>query len=128
MSALRRLRISLERPTWGAKLYVGSGTVSCRSALAYSSVERTCSDSRMNNLVPKDPTFRERVQSSFEKQGLVSTLGASIILVEPGMVEIALLPSPSVSQQHGFVRARAVLAIADTAAGYAARPSHPAAP
>jgi uncharacterized protein (TIGR00369 family) len=36
------------------------------------------------------------------------------------MVEIALPASPSVSQQHGFVHAGALAAIADTAAGYAA--------
>ena len=40
--------------------------------------------------------------------------------VAPGAVEIVLAPSPSVSQQHGFVHAGAVAAIADSAAGYAA--------
>lgn len=56
----------------------------------------------MNILPPRDPSFRERVQSSFDRQGLMSTLGATIISVEPGAVEIALSPAPSVSQQHGF--------------------------
>src|SRR5215207_1489330 len=50
----------------------------------------------------------------------MSTLGASILQIAPGAVDIALLASPSVSQQHGFVHAGAVAAIADTAAGYAA--------
>ena len=40
--------------------------------------------------------------------------------VAPGIVEIALPASPSISQQHGFVHGGAVAAIADTAAGYAA--------
>lgn len=48
------------------------------------------------------------------------TLGASLIDIAPGAVEIALAPSPAVAQQHGFVHAGAVAAIADTAAGYAA--------
>jgi uncharacterized protein (TIGR00369 family) len=61
-----------------------------------------------------------RVQASFDKQGLMSTLGASILRIAPGEVDVALLASPSVSQQHGFVHAGAVAAIADTAAGYAA--------
>jgi uncharacterized protein (TIGR00369 family) len=61
-----------------------------------------------------------RVQASFDKQGLMSTLGASILRIAPGAVDVALLASPSVSQQHGFVHAGAVAAIADTAAGYAA--------
>jgi len=60
-----------------------------------------------------------RIQSSFAKQGLMATLGASLDKVEPGAVEISLKPSPGVSQQHGFVHAGAVAAIADSAAGYA---------
>jgi uncharacterized protein (TIGR00369 family) len=42
------------------------------------------------------------------------------------MVEIALSPHPAISQQHGFVHAGAVSAIADTAAGYAALTLMPA--
>src|SRR5215217_8893259 len=67
-----------------------------------------------------DPALRARIQASFDKQGLMSTLGASILCMAPGAVDIALVASPSVSQQHGFVHAGAVAAIADTAAGYAA--------
>jgi uncharacterized protein (TIGR00369 family) len=74
----------------------------------------------VSTLIPKDPAFRARIQASFDKQGLMSTLGASILHIAPGAVDIALLASPSVSQQHGFVHAGAVAAIADTAAGYAA--------
>jgi uncharacterized protein (TIGR00369 family) len=62
----------------------------------------------------------DRIASSFSKQGLMSTLGATLGLVSPGRVEIELRPSPAISQQHGFVHAGAVSAIADTAAGFAA--------
>jgi uncharacterized protein (TIGR00369 family) len=48
------------------------------------------------------------------------TLGASLVDIAPGVVEIALHPDPSISQQHGFIHAGALSAIADTAAGYAA--------
>ena len=61
----------------------------------------------------------ERIRSSFAKQGLMTTLGASLGSVAPGFVEIVLIPGPAVSQQHGFVHAGAVSAIADSAAGYA---------
>ena len=74
----------------------------------------------MSTPTPKDPAFQARVQASFDKQGLMSTLGASILTVAPGAVDIALRPAPAVSQQHGFVHAGAVAAIADSAAGYAA--------
>lgn len=67
-----------------------------------------------------DPNYADRIRSSFERQGLMGTLGAEILEVAPGAVDIALTPGPSISQQHGFVHAGAVAAIADTAAGYAA--------
>ena len=48
------------------------------------------------------------------------TLGATLGKVTSGQVEIVLVPKSEVSQQHGFVHAGAVCAIADSAAGYAA--------
>jgi len=61
-----------------------------------------------------------RIRDSFAKQGLMTTLGASLGHIAPGAVEILLVPSPAISQQHGFVHAGAVSAIADSAAGYSA--------
>lgn len=61
-----------------------------------------------------------RIRESFSRQGLMTTLGASIIHVARGEVDIALPTSPAVAQQHGFVHGGAVAAIADSAAGYAA--------
>jgi len=69
---------------------------------------------------PADPSFETRVRESFDKQGLMATLGASILNIAPGAVEITLPSRAAISQQHGFVHAGAVSAIADTAAGYAA--------
>lgn len=74
----------------------------------------------MSTFTPQVPDFQTRIRASFDKQGLMATLGASILRIAPGAVDIVLLPSPSVSQQHGFVHAGAVSAIADSAAGYAA--------
>jgi uncharacterized protein (TIGR00369 family) len=68
----------------------------------------------------------DRIQKSFAKQGLMATLGASLVNVAPGLIEIAIRPVPAISQQHGFVHAGAVSAIADTAAGYAALSLMPA--
>jgi uncharacterized protein (TIGR00369 family) len=62
----------------------------------------------------------ERIRMSFSKQGLMTTLGATLGTILPGAVEIIVFPSPAISQQHGFVHAGAVSAIADSAAGYAA--------
>ena len=72
------------------------------------------------NANPQDPDFRTRVQASFDKQGFMRTLGATIVDIRPGAVDVAMSPSAAILQQHGFVHAGAVSAIADTAAGYAA--------
>lgn len=69
---------------------------------------------------PHDPDYEQRVRSSFVRQGLMATLGATLERVSPGAVEIAIQPHDAISQQHGFVHAGAVTAIADSAAGYAA--------
>jgi uncharacterized protein (TIGR00369 family) len=68
----------------------------------------------------------ERIRLSFSKQGLMTTLGATLGAISPGSVEIILRPSPAISQQHGFVHAGAVSAIADSAGGYAALSLMPA--
>ena len=65
-------------------------------------------------------TVDRRIRTSFAKQGLMRTLGAELGKVTSGQVEIMLVPKPEISQQHGFVHAGAVSAIADSAAGYAA--------
>jgi len=67
-----------------------------------------------------DDFSQERVTSSFAKQGLMKTLGATLEKVSAGRVEIAIRPTAAISQQHGFTHAGAVSAIADSAAGYAA--------
>jgi uncharacterized protein (TIGR00369 family) len=68
----------------------------------------------------RDPAYEDRIRSSFAKQGLMRTIGATLGTIEPGHVEISIRPDPAISQQHGFVHAGAVTAIADSAAGYAA--------
>ena len=74
----------------------------------------------MNSFTPTDPAFEQRVRESFDRQGLMTTLGARLIRVEPGAVEIEMPIDARISQQHGFAHAGAVAAIADSACGYAA--------
>lgn len=58
---------------------------------------------------------RARVRASFERQGLMSHLGARMTLIAPGRVHIVLPGRPEVTQQHGYFHAGATSAIADTA-------------
>lgn len=61
-----------------------------------------------------------RVRASFARQGLMTHLGAELIEVGAGTCAISCRPRPELSQQHGYVHAGVVAAIADSAAGYAA--------
>jgi uncharacterized protein (TIGR00369 family) len=61
-----------------------------------------------------------RVAASFARQTVMATIGARLLRVAPGEVEIVLPVDARLSQQHGFVHAGIVATIADSAAGYAA--------
>ncbi len=61
-----------------------------------------------------------RVQASFDRQGMMTTLGVEVIAVEPGRVEMSLPHDDRFTQQHGFLHAGAVASVLDTACGYAA--------
>jgi uncharacterized protein (TIGR00369 family) len=69
---------------------------------------------------PRDPAFAERVRESFARQRFMSTLGARIVSVAPGAVDVELPFADSLVQQHGYLHAGAVTAAMDSACGYAA--------
>jgi uncharacterized protein (TIGR00369 family) len=62
----------------------------------------------------------DKIKQSFDKQGLMKTLGAQLIEVEKGKVKITCEFSEALSQQHGFFHAGVMTSIADSACGYAA--------
>ena len=62
---------------------------------------------------------RDRVAESFGRQQLLATLGARLLRVTDGEVDIELPFSNAIRQQHGFAHAAAIAAIADSACGYA---------
>ena len=64
--------------------------------------------------------LRERVAASFAAQGLMTTIGARLALVEEGEVHIELPFSLALSQQRGYLHAGATTSIVDSACGYAA--------
>lgn len=70
--------------------------------------------------------LREMISASFAAQGLMATLGAQLVLVDRGEVQIALLPRPELSQQHGYTHAGALTSVLDSACGYAALTVAPA--
>lgn len=66
-----------------------------------------------------NPALHTRIAESFNRQRLLSTLGATLTHVADGEVDIELPWSESIQQQHGFVHAGAIATIADSACGYA---------
>jgi len=46
-----------------------------------------------------------RVRASFDRQGMMSTLGVEVTSVEPGKVEMSLRHDDRFTQQHGFLHA-----------------------
>ena len=74
----------------------------------------------MKDFEAKDPDFAERVRKSFDAQGIMDHIGATLTLIEPGVCEIELPYSDAVSQQHGFFHGGVIGPIADSAGGYAA--------
>ena len=72
------------------------------------------------SISPLDPQFETRVRASFARQRAMETIGATLVRVEPGVVEITLPYRAELTQQHGFLHAGMVATILDSACGYAA--------
>jgi uncharacterized protein (TIGR00369 family) len=75
---------------------------------------------------PKDPAFATRVRASFARQKAMVLVGATLTVVEPGYVEVALPYRPELTQQKAYVHGGILGMIADSACGYAAYSLMPA--
>jgi len=80
----------------------------------------------MSAFTPADDAFAERVRASFGRQKFMSMIGARLVRVEPGHVQIELPYRDDLSQQHRFIHGGVTAAIADSAGGYAAFSLFPA--
>jgi len=67
-----------------------------------------------------NPNFADEVAASFAQQTIMKLIGASLTLIEPGVVEIILPFRQDLTQQNGYLHAGIVTTIADSACGYAA--------
>jgi uncharacterized protein (TIGR00369 family) len=68
---------------------------------------------------PPDSGYAERVRSSFDRQGAMRLIGARLTELGPGRCTIELPYREDLTQQHGYIHAGIVSAIADSAGGYA---------
>ena len=64
--------------------------------------------------------FRQRIEKSFARQGVVQAIRAELTRIEHRLVEIELPFHPKLTQQHGILHAGVIAAALDTACTYAA--------
>ncbi|WP_022729290.1 PaaI family thioesterase [Fodinicurvata sediminis] len=74
----------------------------------------------MTDFQPADPQWEARVRASFDRLGIMKTLGARLGKIAPGSVEILLEYNEGLSQQHGYFHAGVTSTIADSAGGLSA--------
>ncbi len=72
------------------------------------------------NFIPTDPNYQTKIRSAFERQGFMKLIGAELVEIAPGFVEIHLPYKNELSQQHGYFHAGVVGTIADNSGGFAA--------
>ncbi|MGY4498915.1 acyl-coenzyme A thioesterase PaaI-like protein [Bradyrhizobium sp. GM24.11] len=69
---------------------------------------------------PKNTGYRAAAIAMFERQPAMRTLGIVIVRLAPAEAELAMLHSPELTQQNGFVHAGIITAGLDNACGVAA--------
>ncbi|MCD4678696.1 MAG: PaaI family thioesterase [Desulfobacula sp.] len=67
-----------------------------------------------------DPIVKQKVMESFNQQGAMKTIGASIHSIRPGEVILKFPFQSNLTQQHGFIHAGIISTVLDSACGYAA--------
>ena len=70
-------------------------------------------------MVSAGSNYSRNVKASFRKQKIMKLFQARISRLERGLVEISAMNRPDLEQQDGYVHAGALVALADSAGGYA---------
>lgn len=74
----------------------------------------------MTSTIVAPVNSEERVRASFARQKAMSTIGATLTVVTPGMVEIDMPYCKSLTQQYGFIQGGIISTALDSACGFAA--------
>jgi uncharacterized protein (TIGR00369 family) len=69
---------------------------------------------------PLDPDYQPRIRASFGRQQVMSTIGAAMVHLAPGEVDLEMAMKPEWGQQYGFMHAGIVSTLLDSSCGYAA--------
>jgi uncharacterized protein (TIGR00369 family) len=74
----------------------------------------------MRSFQPLNPNYQEHIKIGFARQNVMKTIGAQLITIAPGQIEIELPFREDLTQQHGYLHAGIVTIIVDSACGFAA--------
>ena len=80
----------------------------------------------MTAWISQNPDYETAVRRNFARQRMMATLGASVVHLAPGEVDLSAPYAPEFGQQNGYWHAGAVASLADSANGYAALSLAPA--
>jgi uncharacterized protein (TIGR00369 family) len=72
------------------------------------------------NFEPPDDNYAVKIRESFARQSVMNLIGAELVKVAPGEVDIKLFYRNDLTQQQGFLHAGITATIGDSACGYAA--------
>ena len=72
-----------------------------------------------------DLVAREVVEANFSRQPAMALIGASLVVLDAGSVEVSFPFRADLTQQDGFIHAGIIATAADSACGYAALSSMP---
>jgi uncharacterized protein (TIGR00369 family) len=67
-----------------------------------------------------NPRYEEQGRAAFARQAIMTTMGARLVGIAPGRVEIELDFREDLTQHHGYLHAGVVTTIVDSACGFAA--------
>ena len=74
----------------------------------------------MEKFEPQSKNFKENIIESFKKQSFLSFIGAKLVDINPGRIEIEIYNNKNLHQQRGFFHGGVTTTIADVSMGYAA--------
>ena len=74
----------------------------------------------MKKFVPQSKNYKKNVSESFKKQSFLKFIGAKLVDVSPGKIEIEINNNENLHQQKGFFHGGVTTTIADVSMGYAA--------
>ncbi len=74
----------------------------------------------MEDFRTSNPRYEEEGRAAFARQAIMTTMGARLVGIAPGKVEIELDFREDLTQHHGYLHAGVVTTIVDSACGFAA--------